>query len=47
VALSALNLSRNVLVCKLVNNNVKLFDVNRITQQPDFYSFFIFLTEPA
>ena len=45
LALFALDLARHVLICYFIYNNVKLFDINRVTQQPDFDPFLVFFPE--
>jgi len=47
VAFRALNPARHVLIRQFINNNVKLFNINRITKEPDFYPLVVFFPEPA
>lgn len=47
LALFAFDLTRNVLIRYFINNNVKLFTVNRVTQQPYFDPFLVFFPEFA
>ena len=47
LALGVLNLSRHVSICQFIYNNVKLFDINRVTQQSNFDPFLVFFPEFA
>lgn len=47
IALFTLDLARDVLIRYFINNNVKIFTVNRVTQQPYFDLLFLLTLEPA
>jgi hypothetical protein len=47
LALFTFNLTSDVLIGYLINNNVKLFTVNGVTQQPDFDPFLLFFLETS
>ena len=47
LAVRALNFSRHVSICQLIDNNIKLFNINRVTQQSDFDPFLVFTREFA
>jgi len=44
---TALNFPRNVLIRQFIFDKVKLFGINRVTQQPNFYPFLVFFPQPA
>jgi hypothetical protein len=45
--LFTLDRARGVLICYLIDNDVKIFAVNRITQQPKLDLFFLFVLKTA